>query len=103
MEMRGREKGGLAPAIPEKNPDASLAGRIDAFLKRLESLAYSTTTVEMHRWALRQFLGWARGRGLDSPEIFTRALLEEYQQYLHEYRSPRTGGPLVVITQPTLL
>ncbi|MFU8841166.1 MAG: hypothetical protein ACNA8R_10660, partial [Nitriliruptoraceae bacterium] len=52
-----------------------------------------------HRWALRQFTAWAGDRGTHDPAAFTRADLEAYQLFLHHYRSPRGGKPLVTNTQ----
>jgi integrase/recombinase XerD len=53
----------------------------------------------VHRWALRQFTAWAAARGTHDPATLTRADLETYQLFLHHYRSPRGGKPLVTNTQ----
>jgi len=95
--MRGRPKGGLrAPAVPAAT---GLAGLAAAFLDHLSARAYSRGSIEAHQWALRQFSAWAVDRGHSDPAAFTRADLEAYQMFLHQYRSPRTGQPLVVNTQ----
>ena len=97
--MRGRRKGGLAAlTLPPADP-IGLHSRIECFIERLEARAYSASGVESHRWALKQFLVWAEGRGIHRPEPFTRMLLEEYQLFLFHYRSPKTGRPLATNTQ----
>jgi integrase/recombinase XerD len=98
--MRGRPKGGLAPAAARPGAeDRRLRDLADAFLSRMSARAYAPGTVEAHGWALKYFLEWAASRQLRTPEAFTRPLLEEYQLYLHHFRSGRTGAPLAVNTQ----
>ena len=95
--MRGRRKGGRrAPAQPAATGLAALAA---AFLDHLAARAYSPGSLDAHRWALRHFAGWAADIGHADPAVLTRADLEAYQIFLHHYRSPRTGRPLVVNTQ----
>jgi integrase/recombinase XerD len=95
--MRGRRKGGA----PSTRPSAAegIAAYTDAFLGHLTARAYSQPTIDAHHWALRQFTTWAAGRGVHAPIRFTRSDLEAYQHFLHQYRSPRGGKPLVVNTQ----
>ena len=95
--MRGRRKGG-APT-PQARALQGIAAHADAFLANLTARAYSQSSIEAHRWALRQFTAWADSRGTHDPAIFTRADLEAYQIFLHHYRSPRGGRPLVTNTQ----
>ena len=95
--MRNRRKGGrAAPANPAATGFAGLAA---AFLDHLAARAYSQPSIDAHRWALRQFAGWAADHGHDDPAALTRADLEAYQLHLHHYRSSRGGRPLVVNTQ----
>jgi integrase/recombinase XerD len=95
--MRGRRKGG-ARASQTHTPQG-IAAHAGAFLANLSARAYSLPSIEAHRWALRQFTAWAVLRGTDNPAAFTRADLETYQLFLHHYRSPRGGKPLVTNTQ----
>ncbi len=95
--MCGRRKGGAA--TPQARTPQGIATHADAFLAYLTARAYSQASIEAHRWALRQFTAWADGRGTDDPAAFTRADLEAYQLFLHHYRSPRGGKPLVTNTQ----
>jgi integrase/recombinase XerD len=95
--MRGRRKGGArAPQTPTPQ---GIAAHAEAFLQNLSARAYSQPSIDAHRWALRQFTAWAAARGTDDPAAFTRADLETYQIFLHHYRSPRGGKPLVTNTQ----
>lgn len=95
--MRGRRKGGAR--APQTRTPQGIAAHADAFLANLSARAYSLPSIEAHRWALRQFTAWADARGTDDPAAFTRADLEAYQLFLHHYRSPRGGKPLVTNTQ----
>ena len=95
--MCGRRKGG-APT-PQARTLQGIAAHADAFLSHLTARAYSQGSIDAHRWALRQFTAWADARGTHDPATFTRADLEAYQLFLHHYRSPRGGKPLVTNTQ----
>jgi integrase/recombinase XerD len=98
--MRGRQKGGLAaPAPPPDAPPGTLQELVPRFLQRLETRGYSAATAEMHRSALRQFLGWCAGLAYHDPALFTRARLEAYQLFLFHYRTPRGGRALAINTQ----
>ena len=98
--MRGRQKGGLAaPAPPPDAPPGTLQELVPRFLQRLETRGYSAATAEMHRSALRQFLGWCDGLDYHDPTAFTRGRLEAYQLFLFHYRSPRGGKALAINTQ----
>jgi integrase/recombinase XerD len=95
--MRGRRKGGArAPQTPTPQ---GIAAHAEAFLQNLSARAYSQPSIDAHRWALRQFTAWAAARGTHDPATLTRADLETYQLFLHHYRSPRGGRPLVTNTQ----
>jgi integrase/recombinase XerD len=95
--MRGRRKGG-APATPV-SPFEGIAVLADAFLCNLSARAYSSASIDAHRWALRQFTAWADTHDhCDLPSI-NRSDLEAYQLFLHQYRSPRGDRPLVSNTQ----
>jgi integrase/recombinase XerD len=95
--MRGRQKGGAR--APQTQTPQGLAAHADAFLAHLAARAYSQPSIEAHRWALRQFTAWADSLGTHDPAVFIRADLEAYQLFLHHYRSPRGGKPLVTNTQ----
>src|SRR5690606_21894705 len=64
----------------------------------LDQRNYSARTLDMHKWSLRTFLGWARERDLGRPEQITRPILESYQRWLYRYRKA-DGKPLAVATQ----
>ncbi len=95
--MRGRTKGGRA--APPTAPTHGITAQVEHFLDRLAALNRSAATIDTHRWALRQFSQWAAERQFHDPSALTRAHLEDYQLFLHRYRSPRTGEPLVINTQ----
>lgn len=95
--MRGRRKGG-APK-PLTAAPIGMAAHAAAFLETLAARHYSTASIDAHRWALRQFTGWAASRGAPDPSSYKRADLEDYQLFLHRYRSPRGGHALAINTQ----
>jgi Phage integrase, N-terminal SAM-like domain len=95
--MRGRRKGGAT--TPQAITNQGLAAHAEAFLTHLAARAYSQPSIDAHRWALRQFTTWADSCSTHDPAAFTRADLESYQLFLHHYRSPRGGKPLVTNTQ----
>ena len=98
--MRGRPRGGLvAMPDPRTEDEQCLRGLADGFLSRMAARAYSPGSVEAHAWALKYFIDWAVSRRLLTPAAFTRPLLEEYQLFLHQFRSARTGALLAVNTQ----
>ena len=95
--MSGRRKGGAC--APQAITLKGIAAHAAAFLESLAARAYSQPSIDAHHWALRQFTAWADSRGTHDPAAFTRADLEAYQLFLHHYRSPRGGKPLVTNTQ----
>jgi integrase/recombinase XerD len=95
--MRGRRKGGAA--APPPRTLVGVAAHATAFLERLETRAYSTASIDAHRWALRQFSAWAGQQAKSDLSNFTRADLQAYQTFLHQYRSPRGDRPLGINTQ----
>ena len=99
--MRGRRKGGRRDTSPDgfdrSTPD-TLASLADAWQQRLEELAYSDKTLDMHHWALKVFLGWCQERDLIRPDQITKPILESYQRFLFRYRKTN-GEPLGVTTQ----
>lgn len=97
IAMRGRRKGGTT--TPQASIPQGLAAHVNAFLVNLAARAYSQASIEAHRWALRQFTAWSDFRGTHDPCVFIRSDIEAYQLFLHRYRSPRGGKPLVTNTQ----
>ena len=97
--MRHRKKGGLPEATPPRAPAAgSLTAFAQEWLRRLEERAYSSKSLDMHRWALKGFLAWSSERDLEHPEQITKSILESYQRHLFRYRQ-KNGQPLSVTTQ----
>jgi len=99
--MRARRKGGRAEAKPDgfdRSTAQTLASAADAWLAHLGARNYSEKTLDMHKWSLRTFLGWARERDLVYPEEITRPILESYQRWLYRYRKA-DGKPMAVATQ----
>ena len=75
-----------------------LAELRDAHLEYLTLKHYSDATVKVRRIRLNMFLNWCTGRGLRQPGAITRAVVEEYQAYLFNYRK-RSGEALSWSTQ----
>ena len=98
--MRGRRKGGQRAAGDgfDRSTARTLASQIDDWFAWLDQRNYSERTLEMHKWSLRTFLGWAQERGLHYPDEITRPILESYQRWLYRYRKA-DGQPLAAATQ----
>ena len=99
--MRGRRKGGRHQTTPDgfdRSRPETLASLADAWLRRFEERAYSPRTIEMHRWALKSFLGWCQERELVNPHQVTKPILESFQRWLYRYKQTN-GKPLGVTTQ----
>ena len=99
--MRQRKKGGISETKPDgfdRSEAGTLASRIDAWFAYLGQRNYSARTLDMHKWSLRTFLGWAQERDLHYPQEITRPILESYQSWLYRYRKA-DGAPLSVTTQ----
>ena len=97
--MRGRRKGGLKQAKPVACKPGSLRAEMENYLTQLQALGHSPSSINTHRWSLKNFVDWAESEELDRPSKFDRKRVEAYQLYLHEYCSPRTGQPLGINTQ----
>jgi integrase/recombinase XerD len=95
--MRNRRKGGKSAPLPDA-PEG-METDVMAFLAQLQARAYSSASIDMHRWALHQFTGWADTFGMESASCFCRNDLEEYQNFLYDYLSPRGNKPLAINTQ----
>ena len=99
--MRGRTKGGRpdgeGDGFDRSRPN-TLASLADAWLVRLEERAYSPRTLDIHKWSLKAFLGWAQERDLIEPAAITRPILESYQRWLYRYKQDN-GKSLSVTTQ----
>ncbi|MEI6210744.1 MAG: tyrosine-type recombinase/integrase, partial [bacterium] len=98
---RWADKKGGTTATPDgfDRTDAfTLASLADAWFRRLEERAYSPSTIESRKWALRVLLHWAEERDLRRPEQITKPILESYQRWLFQYRKVN-DQPLGVTTQ----
>ncbi|MFU8893806.1 MAG: tyrosine-type recombinase/integrase [Luteolibacter sp.] len=95
--MRGRRKGGAH--TPQTAAPHGIAAHVADFLAHLEYRAYSTASIDAHRWALKQFAAWATSSKGNDPATYRRSDLEAYQRFLHQYRTPRGGKPLGINTQ----
>ena len=99
--MRHRRKGGKTQGEADdfdRSASDTLASLGDAWLIKLEELAYSPRTLDMHRWTLKSFHAWCHERDLVKAADITKPILESYQRHLFRYRQDN-GKPLGVTTQ----
>ena len=75
----------------------------DRYLQRLEIRNFSRATIKLRRSYLNRFLAWCAELGLTQLKEITRDVLLSYQRHLYHHRSERTGKPLQVSTQASLL
>ena len=99
--MRHRRKGGKHEGEADdfdRSAVDTLASLGDAWLTKLEELAYSPRTIDKTRWALKSFTLWCHQRDLQRAADITKPILESYQRHLYNYRKDN-GKPLGVTTQ----
>ena len=72
------------------------------YLDISQTQGISKNTIKRRDSALRRFIEWCDGRGVDDPTVVTKPMLERYQRYLYHYRKS-DGEPLSVGSQNVLL
>lgn len=97
--MRGRRKGGRKQTVVTPCKPGSIHAEMEKYLVQLNALGHSASSINTHRWSLKNFVEWAEREKLEHPSKFDRKRVEAYQLYLHEYSSPRTGQSLGINTQ----
>jgi integrase/recombinase XerD len=75
---------------------------LQAFLEWSGVKGLSPQTIVKRENALRRWILWCDGRGLDDPRAITKPILERYQKHLYYYRKTN-GEPLSVRSQLSLL
>lgn len=71
---------------------------VNSFCGDLAVRGYAAETIRVARCHLAKLVGWLAADGVTHPADVTRAMLEDYQRYLHEVRKP-DGTPLTLSTQ----
>src|SRR5690606_1581615 len=82
-----------------KQPPKTFAGCTDYYFEDCLARGQSDRTVEGKRSALRAFVRWCLGEGIQRPGQVTEVHLEGYRRYVHAYRQPFSRQPLDIATQ----
>ncbi len=96
MPKRGEYK----PKAPlgDPNDPGCLGAYARRYLKWMRVRQLSPRTVENHEVYLRYFIEWAEAMGVTQPLEVSRSTLEEYQEYLYDYRQ-KNGDTLAPTSQ----
>ena len=73
-----------------------------SFTEWMKESNYSQKTIESWRTCLGYFFSWAEERGLRRPQEVTQDILDQYQNFLQNYRD-KTGKGLSLHTQAVYL
>lgn len=68
---------------------------VDAFLADRAVVGYSHETIKADRVYLGKLAAWLAGEGVTHPGDVTAEMMEQFQQFLHDYRKP-DGRPLLL-------
>ena len=93
MSRPGKAAGELRYAGDETLEDGFRPNLID-FITWLTARDYSMHTIKNHRINIGYFIDWCEARSVRRPEDVSRALLEQYRQYIFHYRRKTDGLPL---------
>jgi integrase/recombinase XerD len=67
-------------------------GYLIDFIEWTQALNQSAATLKNRRIELGYFIDWCEERGVLRPDEVTRAMLEQYRQYVFRYRRQHAGG-----------
>ena len=81
-----------ATASPLTDPH-SLTAYLHRFLEWSGVHNYAATTIIKRRESIKAFIRWCEERGLDTPQMITKPILERYQRHLYYHRKT-DGQPL---------
>ncbi|MCB1131813.1 MAG: tyrosine-type recombinase/integrase [Verrucomicrobiae bacterium] len=81
-------RGGLKPTR-ERYLGTPLGMKVDEWLGSQRRHGLARTTIQTRRLHLRRFLQWSFTRGVEGPEWMSRGLLEQWLEWLEEYRTTK--------------
>ena len=79
-----------------------LAELLENYLQHLAVKGFAESTLGVRCVHMKMFLTWCRRSGTTLPGQITKAVLEDYQRYLFDYRK-KDGKPLAVASQHSRL
>lgn len=89
----GKKPGPLRYAGDPQTPGGFRTYLID-FIAQLEARDYSVHSVKNARINVGYFIDWCEARSIRQPIEVTRAMLEQYRQYVFHYRRKDNAAPL---------
>lgn len=84
-------------------PPTELRRYLDRFVQRMQVQHFAAGTVTLRRNYVERFLVWCDERGITTLAEITRDIIHAYQRHLYHARHAKTGLPLRVTYQVSLL
>ena len=84
-------------------PPTELRRYLDRFVQRMQVQHFAAGTVTLRRNSVDRFLTWCDERGITTLAEITRDIIHAYQRHLYHARHAKTGLPLRVTYQVSLL
>jgi len=100
MARKGKRK--PAPVVGDPADPRGMAQLRDRFLEDLAVHNYSPRTIEARTGYLNHFIKWCEDRAIVRPGDVTKPIVDRYQRWLYQYRSP-SGKALSFHSQCTHL
>jgi integrase/recombinase XerD len=87
MARKGRRK--PIPVVGDPTDSRGMAQLRDRFLENMAVRNYSPRTVESRTGYLNRFIKWCDERAIVRPSDVTKPIVDRYQRWLYQYRSPQ--------------
>jgi integrase/recombinase XerD len=76
----------------------SIARWVERYVAWLPVVGRSPRTAVTARNTLRQFAAWCEARGLGTPDVITKPILQRFQRYLYHYRKMKSDGRALTLS-----
>ena len=100
MTWRPGKKPGPVRVAGDPETRGGFRGYLVEFLDWMAARHYAEQSIKNRRIELGYFIDWCEERNILRPDDVTRALLEQYRQYVFHYRRKSTGGKTSPEGQP---
>lgn len=100
MTWRPGKKPGPVRVAGDPETRGGFRGYLVEFLDWMAARHYAEQSIKNRRIELGYFIDWCEERNILRPDEVTRALLEQYRQYVFHYRRKNPGGKATQVGQP---
>lgn len=100
MTWRPGKKPGPVRVAGDPETRGGFRGYLVEFLDWMAARHYAEQSIKNRRIELGYFIDWCEERNILRPDEVTRALLEQYRQYIFHYRRKSAGGKTTQAGQP---